>query len=94
MDLTSITTFGTAVSAMITKALPSDELQLARFKIRYPLLYARIREHMIRNIVNYCKSNKLNDNATVAAIRLFTSALPVDEENEILVIVKDELEKK
>jgi len=94
MDLTGISTFGTAVSAMITKALPSDELQLARFKLRYPLLYAHIREHMVRNIVNYCKSNKLSSDATVSAIRLFTSALPVDEENEILVVVKDELEKE
>ena len=45
------------ISKLITKALPSDEQQLAAFKIRSPRIYANIRTRMIKGFIRFCKKN-------------------------------------
>ena len=48
------------VFALITKALPSDELQLERFKLRFPKKYQRIRELQLNDAVRYVKLHKVD----------------------------------
>ena len=45
------------VALLLTKMLPSDELQLARFKLRSPAKYAKIQKHMLNGFVAYCKKH-------------------------------------
>lgn len=46
-------TFGTALSSLITKSLPSDEQKLQQLKNRYPLIYFRIRNTIHRRAFRY-----------------------------------------
>lgn len=48
MNMIPLLDLFTAFAAMITKALPDDELQRERFKLRYPKLTQRITQQMLR----------------------------------------------
>ena len=90
-DPTGITTALSDLFLLISKSLPSDEVRLARFKLRSPKKYARIQRSMLTDFVSYCKKEFNRDYVltfgTITAIKevtdyvtLETSDLPVSEQ--------------
>lgn len=47
----------TATMSMITKALPNDELQRERFKLRFPLLYQWVKTKQLRRAAREIERN-------------------------------------
>lgn len=46
---------GTALVTMVTGVLPSDETQRDLFKMRYPIIYARIRKKMYNQCLTHLR---------------------------------------
>lgn len=50
----------TALMALITKALPDDELKRERLKLRYPLLYQNIKVRQLKKARRFIKQTGVN----------------------------------
>lgn len=46
------------VSKLVTKALPSEEQQLAKFKMRSPIIYGNIMERIFQKLKRYLRWHK------------------------------------
>ena|ERR1017187_1172414 len=90
------------VALLLTKVLPSDELQLARFKLRSPKFYARIQKRMLTNFIFYCKKHFgwnyaltygtiLRDSAVTDYVLLGTDDLPASEQHLFVVLTLAEI---
>ena len=80
-DPTGITDSITVIAALLTKVLPSDEERLARLKLNSPRIYARIRQHILNQIIRECKHKGFNTKETVVdCALLYTTDLPQSEE--------------
>lgn len=81
----------TALFAMITKAIPSDPVKLARMKQNQPWAYYHIMKHMALNIGRFLKHHP--GVPTDAAVQLFTGDLPQEDQVRMLAVVIGELKK-
>lgn len=60
---------------LITKSLPSDEVRLARFKLRSPKKYAKIQRSMLDSFVAYCNKHFNKDYVTTYGTIMATNAV-------------------
>src|ERR1017187_7883627 len=74
------------VALLITKMLPSDELQLARFKLRSPQKYAKIQKHMLNSFVAYCKKHFAGE-----FLRTYGTVLADDAVRDYVTLETDDL---
>jgi len=56
--LTAGFSLGEAITALITKTLPSDEDKTLAFKAKYPKLYVRVRTHTLQQMFRYLKHHR------------------------------------
>ena len=89
--ITGIATAISDVSKLITKAIPSDELQAARFKQRSPLIYANIRERIHKKCLKQCRKRWHQD--IDATVDLLGGALLKDERDYMKKIIHSELQR-
>lgn len=94
MALDPVTGIATAigdVARMVTKAIPSDELQAARFKQRSPLIYANIRKRIHLKCLRECRHRWHQD--IDATVELYGGALLKDEREYMKKIIHSELQR-
>ena len=83
--MNGFTGLGTALLALITKAIPSDTQRLELMKENQPWAYYILIKHMARNIARFLKHNPQVPRDT--AEKLFSSALPADQQTELEAVV-------
>lgn len=76
----------TALTALITKALPDDELKRERFKMKYPLLYQQVRIRQLKKAKRFIKNSGVSPkdfaeyvNGDTTMVKLLTDKNKSDE---------------
>lgn len=83
-----------SVALMVTKALPSEEQQLALFKERHPIRYQRQRRHML-NVDHWTLNLPKNKNVPIKSfVQWEHSDLPVSEQDLLIEILQKELNRQ
>ncbi len=74
----------TALLALITKALPDDELQRKRFELRHPKLYQRIYTRILNRAAKELKRMGVSAEDT-EVIHAYVQGIKMDENFETLI---------
>lgn len=80
-----------ALFHLVTASIPSDELQRERFKIKYPLIYARIRKRVYRQILGHLRFRW--HEPVDAYVRLVAGAFPKDEQDYMITLARATLKR-
>lgn len=83
--------FGEALTALITKAMPSDEQKLKAFEARFPDIYARVRLHILKQGYLYLKHH--NGVSIDAYVNFVNGDLSDIDKANVESILKSELNK-
>lgn len=74
-----------AVSNLIAKTLPDDELKREQFKLKYPKIYQRIIMSVMRKAVRDCKRLGI-DKTETKQIEMYVRLIKMDKDFEALLI--------
>ena len=92
--VTTALTFLSDAAVLTTKALPSEEQQLAAFKIRSPWIYMVKRNRMIWFMCRQCKKLGYFNALAVEYVKSVTGDLPVSEQVLLQDLVVTRLNQK
>ncbi len=81
------------VALLITKALPGDEQQLLKFKMRSPAIYQRIHTHMLNKDYRQLSRKKNLHVPIKSFVEWEHSDLPVSEQTKLIEILQAELNR-
>jgi hypothetical protein len=88
-DISAISTFGTALASMLQSTLPSSQQRLEAFRVRYPILYLKVRHRIENRIYSYLKANfnPVSEAAIVDEVKWDSGDLPQAEQDNLVVVL-------
>lgn len=83
--------FGEAILALITKALPSDQQKIDSFKARYPKIYLRTKISILKQMFRYMKHH--NPKTIEDFVSFVGGEFTSDEKQSIINMLHAEFDK-